>query len=208
MSSKIRKESSILRDLARTELSVKYQNFSHIQKMTIILGDISTGKTTITALLIIDSLKSNSSNNITIIDMAPKKTIYKENIIGGRISDIIKLPSGIRLLQPKKIHSPRYSAKDKDELLNLVEENKKSIDTILNHYMNNPTPILFINDLSIYFQSGKWEKVFNVMQKAKVALANAYYGRSLENDLKTGISKIERKTLEKVSSKAEMIIHL
>lgn len=74
--------------------------------------------------------------------------------------------------------------------------------------MNNPTPILFINDLSIYFQSGKWEKVFNVMQKAKVALANAYYGRSLENDLKTGISKIERKTLEKVSSKADMIIHL
>jgi hypothetical protein len=203
----IQKE-SIVKEFLQTELPVKYQHFSHIQKMTIILGDISTGKTTTTALLIIDALKSNSPNNITIIELAPKKTIYKEKTIGGRISDIIKLPSGIRLLQPKKIHSPRYSAKDKDELLNLVEENKKSIDTILNHYMNNPTPILFINDLSLYFQSGKWEKVFSVMQKAKVALANAYYGRSLENDLKTGISKIERKTLEKVSSKVDMIIHL
>ena len=208
MSSKIRKESSILRDLALIKLPVKYQHFSHIQKMTIILGDISTGKTTTTALLIIDALKSNRPNNITIIELAPKKTIYKEKPIGGRISDIIKLPSGIRLLRPKKIHSPRYSAKDKNELLNLVEENKKSIDPILNHYMDNPTPILFINDLSIYFQSGKWEKVFSAMQKAKVALANAYYGRSLENDLKTGISKIERKTLEKVSSKTDMIIHL
>jgi len=207
VSSKIQKE-SIVREFSQTKLPVKYQYFSYIQKMTIILGDISTGKTTTTALLIIDALKSNSPNNITIIELAPRKTIYKEKTIGGRISDIIKIPSGIRLLQPKKIHSPRYSAKDKDELLNLVEENKISIDIILNYYMDNPTPILFINDLSIYFQSGKWKKIFNVMQKAKVSLANAYYGRSLENDLKTGISKIEKQTLEMVSSKADMIIHL
>ncbi len=207
VSSKVRKE-SIVRDFAQIKLPVKYQYFSQIQKMTIILGDISTGKTTTTALLIIDALRSNSPNTITIIELAPKKTIYKERIIGGRISDIIKLPSGIRLLQPKKIHAPRYLAKDKDELLNLVEENKISIDAILNHYISNPTPILFINDLSIYFQSGKWEKVFNAMQKAKVAIANAYYGTSLENNFKTGISKIERKTLERVSSKADMVIHL
>jgi hypothetical protein len=206
VSSKIQKE-SIVREFSQTKLPEKYQYFSHIQKMTIILGDISTGKTTTTALLIMDALKSNSPNNITIIELAPRKTIYKGKTIGGRISDIIKLPSGIRLLQPK-IHSPRYSAKDKDKLLNLVEENKISIDIILNHYMDNPTPIIFINDLSIYFQSGKWKKIFNAMQKSKVSLANAYYGRSLENDLKTGISKIERKTLEMVSSKADMIIHL
>lgn len=207
MSSKIQKK-NIVREFSQTKLPIKYQYFSLIQKMTIILGDISTGKTTTTALLIMDALKSNSPSNITIIELAPRKTIYKEKTIGGRISDIIKLPSGIRLLQPKKIHSPRYSAKDKDELLNLVEENKISIDIILNHYMDNPTPILFINDLSIYFQSGKWKKFFNVMQKAKISLANAYYGKSLENDLKTGISKIERQTLEMVSSKADMIIHL
>ena len=207
MSSKNQKESNV-REFSQTKVPVKYQRFSKIQKMTIILGDFSTGKTTTTALLIIDALKSNSPNNITIIELAPRKTIYKEKTIGGRISDIIKLPPRIRLLHPKKIHSPRYSAKDKDELLNLVEENKISIDIILNHYMDNPTPILFINDLSIYLQSGKWETIFNVMQKAKVSLANAYYGRSLENDLKTGISKIERKTLEIMSSKADMIIHL
>lgn len=206
MSSKNQKE-SYLREFSQAKVPVKYQRFSKIQKMTIILGDISTGKTTTTALLIMDALKSNSPNNITIIELAPRKTIYKEKTIGGRISDIIKLPSGIRLLQPIKINSPRYSAKDKDELLNLIKENKISIDIILNHYMDNPTPILFINDLSIYLQSGKWKKIFNVMQKAKVSLANAYYGRSLENDFKTGISKIERKTLEIMSSKADMIIH-
>lgn len=207
MSSKNQKE-SYLREFSQAKIPVKYQRFSKIQKMTIILGDISTGKTTTTALLIMDALKSNSPNNITIIELAPRKTIYKEKTIGGRISDIIKLPSGIRLLQPKKINSPRYSAKDKDELLNLIKENNISIDITLNHYMDNPTPILFINDLSIYLQSGKWKKIFNAMQKAKVSLANAYYGRSLENDLKTGISKIERKTLEIISSKADMIIHL
>jgi hypothetical protein len=207
VSSKNQKESSV-REFSQTKVPVKYQCFSKIQKMTIILGDISTGKTTTTALLIMDALKSNSPNNITIIELAPRKTIYKEKIIGGRISDIIKLPSGIRLLQPKKINSPRYSAKNKYELLNLIKENKISIDITLNHYMDNPTPILFINDLSIYLQSGKWKKIFNAMQKAKVSLANAYYGRSLENDLKTGISQIERKTLEIISSKADMIIHL
>lgn len=206
-SSKIKK-GSIVGDFAQRKLPMKYQYISHIHKMTIILGDISTGKTVITALLIIDTLKSKSPEDITIIELAPKKTIYKEKTIGGRISDIIKLSSGISVLQPKKIYSPRCSAKDKDELLDLVEENKISIDNILNYYMNNPTPILFINDLSLYFQSGKWKKVFSVMQKAKISVANAYYGRSLENDLKTGISKIERKTLEKVSSKADMIINL
>ncbi|WP_455368360.1 hypothetical protein [[Eubacterium] cellulosolvens] len=207
MSSKNQKD-SIVREFSQTKLLEKYQYFSNIHKMTIIIGDISTGKTNTTALLIIDALKSNSPNNITIIELAPRKTIYKEKTIGGMISDIIKLPSGIRLLHPKKIHSPRYSAKDKDELLNLVEENKISIDIILNDYISNPTPILFINDLSIYLQSGKWETIFEVMQKAEVSLANAYYGSSLENDLKTGISKIERETLEIISSKVDMIIHL
>jgi hypothetical protein len=207
VSSKNQKESNV-REFSQTKLLVKYQNFSNIQKMTIILGDISTGKTTTTALLIMDALKLISPNNITIIELAPKKVIYKGKTIGGRISDIIKLPPGIKLLQSKKIYSPRYSAKDKNQLLKLVEKNKISIDTILNEYMDNPTPILFINDLSIYLQSGKWETIFKTMQKAKFSLANAYYGRSLDNDFNTGISKIERKTLEIISSKVDMIIHL
>ena len=74
--------------------------------------------------------------------------------------------------------------------------------------MVDRTLILFVNDLSLYFQSGRYGKALEAMEQAETFVANAYHGETLENDLGTGISETERKAVEAFAGRADMLIHL
>ncbi len=185
-----------------------YSLSSLIHRRTLILGDVSAGKTALTVRLLKDVLRTTNPNEITVVDMAPEKTVHREITIGGRMTDMIKVPMPIRVLQPTKVNAPRYSARDKQDLIRQVEENRIVIEDALDAYLNEPTPILFINDLSLYFQSGRWEKVFEAMNKSETFVANTYYGKHLENDLGTGVSAVERELVERIAKKVDIIIHL
>ncbi len=43
-------------------------------RRTLILGEVSAGKTTMTAKLLLEALRSEIPNEITVIDMAPKRS--------------------------------------------------------------------------------------------------------------------------------------
>ena len=177
-------------------------------RRTLILGDVSTGKTTMTVKLLLEALRSEIPNEITVIDMAPKKIKYDDKTIGGKMSDIIELPPLVQLIQPKKINAPRYSAKDQYELIRQVEENGRVIEEALEQYLRKPTRILFINDLSLYFQSGRLKSALDAMAEAETFVANAYHGRSLDNDLGTGISATERRLVEILARAVDLLIFL
>jgi GTPase SAR1 family protein len=183
-----------------------YLELAH--RKTLIIGEISTGKTSLTSRLLTEALQTENPKDITVIDMAPEKTIHRGKPIGGRIADTIKLPSAVRVLQPSGINPPRYSAKSKEELLKLVEENRRAIEEILDIYLDRPTPILFINDLSIYLQSGSWMKILDAMNRSDTFIANAYYGEALKEDLGTGVSEVEKRLVEKLSNRVDFIIKL
>lgn len=194
--------------LPRDEHLSKYRFSSLIHRRTMILGDVSTGKTRLIASLLAEALRSENPESITVIDMAPEKRLYKGKPIGGKITDAVTLPSGVRLLQPRKINAPRYSARDSDDLIRQVEENRVAIEETLDLYLAKQTPVLFINDLSLYFQSGRFEKASEAMEQAETFVANAYHGRALEDDLGTGISMSERKVVETFAGRADILIHL
>ena len=113
--------------LAQDDRVSGYHFSSMIHRRTMILGDVSTGKTKLTARLLTEALRSEKQESITVIDMAPEERLYKGKPIGGSITKAVALPSGVRLLQPKKLNAPRYSARDRDDLVRQVEENRASI---------------------------------------------------------------------------------
>lgn len=194
--------------LARDEHVSEYHFSSLIHRRTMILGDVSTGKTKLTARLLMEALRSENPESITVIDMAPEKRLYKGRSIGGKITDTVTLPAEVRLIQPRKINAPRYSARDRDDLFRQVEENRASIEEALELCLAEQTPILFINDLSLYFQSGRFEKALKAMVQAETFVANAYHGEILQDDLGTGISMTERRVVETFAGRADILIHL
>lgn len=189
-------------------MPIEYNFQVLLGKKVLITGDVGSGKTRLTLELLEDAIRLGYSDEITIIDMAPARVEVNRITVGGKLIEFSNKLEGIRYLFPKRVATPRLSAKSANELLHLVDLNEKHIRPILKEYQDKPTPILFVNDISIYLQSGFAELIISVIAIAKTFIANGYYGRRLEPDFKTGISNIERKLMIKLSNNVDVAIKL
>ncbi len=177
-------------------------------KRSLIVGDVGVGKTKMTLTILRDALAQGSSRDISIIDMAPGGLLYGGRRIGGRISEMINLPVEVRYLHPPRVEAPRISARSPGELLRMVEANRASIEPLLREFIDDPTPILFINDVSIYLQSGCYRAVFEALEASKTFIGNGYCGDSLSFDHGTGVSKVERYLMDLLIEKMDLVISL
>jgi len=84
----------------------------------------------------------------------------------------------------------------------------KNLDPLIDEYIRNPTKILIINDLSIYFHAGDLSKILQCLSKAETFLANSYYGKTLKNDFNTGVSYRERDLVKKMMRYMDRVIML
>lgn len=177
-------------------------------KKTLIRGDIRTGKTTLTASLLEEAVELGLSGEITVVDMAPISEDIKGNIIGGRLSDATEACKRVRYLAPQKVETPRLRAGSAKELMSMIQLNVKSILPLLEEYMETPSSILFINDISIYFQSASDYPITRIVDISDTFIANGYYGEHLSEDLGTGVSEMEKELMERLSSKMDGVISL
>ncbi len=175
-----------------------------LNKKTIIIGEVGSGKTRLTAKILDELINKIDYKNITVIDMAPTTVIG----IAKRISAYTNAISKVRYLAPSIIRAPRIEGKNKEEVIFLAKLNKNSIEPLLQSFLNEPTKILIINDLSIYFHTGNIDKILECMNVAETFIANAYYGNSLSNDKNSGISEREKKMIEELIKKINIIIKL
>jgi hypothetical protein len=187
-------------------LGGKFEDF--ILKRTLIVGDVGVGKTRMTIQILGDALAKGYSKDITIIDMAPGSLVYEDRKIGGSISEMIELPREVRYLKPSMVWAPRLSARSPGELLSMVEANRISIEPLLREFVESPTSILFINDVSIYLQSGCYKAVIEALEASKTFIGNGYYGGSLSFDYGTGISRVERYLMDLLIKKMDHVINL
>ena len=179
---------------------------SLLNKKTIILGEVGSGKTKLTAKIVEQLVREGCSNQITVIDMAPPKI----GNIGGLLKDYLneETLSKIKYLKPPIVYAPRTTGKTREEVLEKARANTRAIKPLLQHYLQNPTKILIINDLSIYLHQGPLEDIINCLETAETFIANAYYGHKLADDKNTGISAREKALLEKLLIKINKIIVL
>lgn len=153
-------------------------------------------------------MEQGHSREITVIDMAPEAEVYEGKSIGGRLSELTDACRRVRYLSPPKVETPRLRAKIPRELLSMAMLNEERIKTLLDEYLERPSPILFVNDISIYLQSGSIDLILLTANRAGTFVANGYYGERLSADLGTGVSERERALMDALTSEMDLVINL
>jgi len=148
------------------------------------------------------------SKEITVVDMAPETEVVEGRSIGGRLCELTEAFEKVRYLAPDKVETPRLKATSAEDLLSMVRINAERIKPLLEAYQATPSPVLFVNDVSIYLQSGSIEIVLEAAKQAETFIANGYYGEFFSNDHGTGVSKIERDLMDQLASHMDEIIIL
>lgn len=191
-------------------MSLSDLHFSQVQgRKLLILGDVGSGKTALTTRMISEAVSSNTATDVTVIDMAPERRKFKDIFIGGRITDFLDPKTSAHLLlSTRKLHAPRIEGHTATEIINFARANAESIEELLESYLASPTPILFINDVSIYLQAGETRRLLKTVKAAETFVANAYQGTTLADDRHSGISKRERLGLNVLKSAMDKVIIL
>lgn len=171
----------------------------------LIVGEVASGKTDLTRKLLTEAAET-CYEQITVIDMAPPMVESEGKPIGGPL--LREEMDEVRNLWPRNIKTPRLSAREPGELLELAEWNRRVLDKVLIEFKSRPTRILFVNDVSIYLQKGKLETLWDALKIAETLVVNGYMGRRLQEDLGTGVSVRERHMMEELASRMDEVVRL
>jgi len=180
-----------------------------IGRKLLIVGDVGSGKTALTARLLTEALAIFSPNDITVIDMAPTRREFKGVIVGGRLTEFMNARTGMRILTPTSSPvAPRIEGLTAGDVLRFAQSNHQSIDRLLEKYSAGPTSILFMNDVSMYLQTGELGNLLNVIESAKTVVMNSYEGIALQDDHGSGVSQHERDGLALLKRAVDQVITL
>ncbi len=157
----------------------------------LIVGDVGTGKTRLTADMLRRLIRHGHGPDITVIDMAPDLP----GGVGAPITKYVRIRGRVRYLRPERVYAPRLMSASREEVVRLAEENRRLIDPLLDEYLRNPTPILVVNDSTIYLHAGDPGRLERCIKASRTAVVNAYYGKRLEDDQGSGISLREREAV-------------
>lgn len=178
------------------------------ERRTLILGEASSGKTKLTAEVLEEAVTSQYSKEITVIDMAPPPLTVGGLRVGGRLKEFTTTVKKVKHLWDPGIKAPRLSSKTPKEVLDAVKENKARIDRMLKEYLEDPSLILIINDVSIYLQAGSFINLFETIDIAETVIINGYYGQVISEDLGTDVSSIECKGMRLLMRIMDRLIYL
>lgn len=173
-------------------------------RRVLIVGEVGAGKTRLTALALASFLSTYPGYEGTVIEMAPSGI----QGLGTPLEAYMALPSTVRLLTARPIRAPRLEGRSGAEVLELARFNARRLRPLLLAYLRRPTPLLAINDLSLYLQAGSPGLMNRAIMSAETFLGNAYYGSSLDEDKGSGISLRERKAVEALLGLMDRIIRL
>ncbi|MEM2945285.1 MAG: hypothetical protein QW542_04795 [Thermoproteota archaeon] len=170
----------------------------------LILGKMGSGKTKLTAEILDRLLEDADPSWITVIDMSPTTVPG----VGGRVSTYTSNVFKARYLAPKVVRAPRIEGRSREEVLSLAEFNRMSIEPLLQEFLTKPTPILLINDLSIYLHSGDVSKIVECLELSNTVVANSYYSEILMDDKGSGVSEKEKKLLDMLMNKFDRVLRI
>jgi hypothetical protein len=176
----------------------------------LITGDVCSGKSALTARLLKEAIATVRPNEITLIEMAPRRREFKGVMVGGRLTDLMgDDKSGIRCLLPsRELYAPRVEGTNATHVLSLATSNAESIQELLKIYLRAPTSILFVNDVSIYVQMGDLSRLLEAVSLAGTFVANSYEGPTLEDDQQSGLSKREKAGLAALKNLMDIVLTL
>ena len=152
----------------------------YLDRKTLILGDVNTGKTTLTRKVLEALLRSRDlAGRIAIVDLAPDisvKLAKEKGLIG--VGGKLLPPEGQDILYLSgQLEPPRLSSKTEEEAIEKARKNRQIIEDLLRKVQARD--ILLVNDVSIYLQAGTTESLTRWLDQAATVIANGYWGERL-----------------------------
>jgi GTPase SAR1 family protein len=179
-----------------------------IEHSVLIIGDVGAGKTQLTVRLVEEAIAAGKREQLTIIDMAPTTRFVGSLKVGGQLRELAPHLNVVRYLAPSRIETPRLSARSPKELQHLVTLNQQRIAPLLHTFLQTPSSILFINDVSLYLQSGSLTLVTHVIEAAETCIVNGYYGQSIQTKIEDPVSRVERALMDRLSERMDIVVTL
>ena len=174
-------------------------NINHyMNRRTIIVGDVNSGKTSQTLNILKLFLKAGHAKKIAILDLAPG------NIqgIGGKMEPPLDEPL---LYLTTSILAPRLTGKDKYHTLKLAEKNATAIEKLFAKFYRQKREILFVNDVTLYLQAGDFERCIKILDTTSTHIINAYYGHTFSD---SELTRREKNLTEELMKLCDQIIEL
>lgn len=167
-----------------------------IGRRKLILGDVNSGKSTLTAEVLHIICAQSMGSRVAVLDLAPEippdlASRKGLNGIGGGLlpaegADVLYLTSPLK--------PPRLSSDTEEAALAIAADNASKIEELFRKWNFSERDILFINDLSMYAQAGNTAVLKGLLDSASTVVANGYYGTSLGRGV---LSRRERRKMEK-----------
>ena len=173
---------------------------------TLLYGDTNTRKTFYTSKFIQYLIESKNIHpkEISILDFAPPSLKIKNLKIGGKIEDFYEHSITCNNIYFEgEIIPPRLKARNKKELYKNACKNYKKTSKILNKFIENPTSILIINDISIYLHIGNKNSLLDSIKKPTTFFGNTYYGSSIQPNFTSLFSLREKRLIEYLIKKMD-----
>jgi hypothetical protein len=167
-------------------------------RRTLIIGDVNTGKTRLTEQVLKRWTAQGRGPDIVLLDLAPES----KDGIGGRLNR----PAGFDgLYLTTAIVPPRLTARHATGADALARANAQAIEMLFEDAHRAAGSILVINDVTLYLQAGRYERLLATIQTAATVLINAYYGHSFPD---YDLSRQERRLTERLIQDCDRIIRL
>lgn len=174
-----------------------------IGKRTLICGEVGAGKTRLLTNFLKFLVSVGLKDEITVIDLAPD---YGD--IGRSVESYYPEARMFRYMRPDRIYPPRLLSRSRDEIIRYAEMNLIESRKLFKDYLRTPTRILLINDLTIYFHAGDPEDVLRLLDLCDTFAATAYEGEALEDDMGSGITMREKRSLSRIKERMDFIVSL
>jgi len=176
-------------------------------KWTLIVGDVNTGKTSLTRRILDQVCRRATDEQLAVIDMAP--TIPEDMAsrlgldgIGGRLGEP-GMAKGLYLSIP--IDPPRLSTNTEEEALAVAERNRIKIEKLLQTFSESERDVLFVNDISLYLQAGSAQDLIQSFSGAATLVANGYFGKKLGEGV---LSRREHREMQALMEAFSEVIRL
>ncbi|HOD35504.1 MAG TPA: hypothetical protein PLR20_07490 [Syntrophales bacterium] len=179
----------------------------YLGKRTLILGDVNTGKTTLTQRILDALCGQGLGPRIVVIDMAPEvpEAMIREKRLTG-IGGRLQTPAGGDAVYLRDdLVPPRLSTKSEAEAEEKAIQNTRKLEVLFRRYHELKSDILVMNDISLYLQAGRAVRLIQWMQTAKTVVANGYFGEKLGSGI---LSRRERAEMESLLPFFDRVLRL
>jgi hypothetical protein len=154
----------------------------YLEKKTLILGDVNSGKTTLTREILDKFCRQGLGGRIAVMDLAPEipeEVLWRRGLagVGGRLEPPVGYGAATTLRTT--IVAPRLTSSSEEEAMEKAERNRKVIDGLFRRFESMDRDILFINDVSLYLQAGGMDRITGLLERTGTAVVNGYFGETL-----------------------------